>query len=202
MIIDEKHFQEYKLAKLIKGTVVPRPIAWVSSISESGIRNLAPFSFFTVASLDPVLFCISISPGSDADKPGDKDTLANIRATKEFVINIVSEKQANQMHESSKNYHAEEDEFEFAGIKTEESSLVRPPIVAGAPVNMECKLERMLPVGRNHLVLGKLVCFHIRDDVYMEGDKVNPHNLKPIGRMAADYTFVRDFFSLPNNKLN
>jgi len=201
MIIEETQFQEHDIAKLVKGTVVPRPIAWISSISRTGIRNLAPFSFFTVASLDPVLFCISISPGSDANKSGEKDTLANIRVTGEFVINVVSETLANQMHESSKNYEQGIDEFERAGIETRESNIVQPPCVAKSPVNMECKLIRAIPTGRNHLVIGQLVCYHIRDDVYREGDKVDPHNLKPIGRMAGDYTFVRDFFSLPSSDL-
>jgi len=202
MIIDETHFNQHNIAKLVKGTVVPRPIAWISSSSRTGIRNLAPFSFFTVASLDPVLFCISISPGIDADKVGEKDTLANIRTTGEFVINIVSEQLANQMHESSKNYEHGIDEFERAGIESKESKIVQPPCVAKAPVNMECELKRVIPTGRNHLVLGELVCFHIRDEAYMENDKVNPRKLQPIGRMATDYTWVRDFFSLPNNELN
>ncbi|HKK44955.1 MAG TPA: flavin reductase family protein [Balneolaceae bacterium] len=201
MIIDQSQFDQHNIAKLVKGTVVPRPIAWISSISKGGIRNLAPFSFFTVASLDPVQFCISISPGIDSNKSGEKDTLANIRVTGEFVINMVSEDQANQMHDSSKNYEHGVDEFNHAGIKSKESEIVQPPCVANAPVNMECELKRVIPMGRNHLVLGELVCYHIRDAVYMEGDKVDPHKLKPVGRMAGDYTFVRNFFSLPNPDL-
>jgi len=198
MIIDKSLFAQYDIAKLVKGTVVPRAVAWTSTISEEGIRNLAPFSFFTVASLDPVIFCISISPGSDADKTGDKDTLANIRATGEFVINIVSESQANQMHETSKNHRKNVDEFQKAGLPAVSSKLVGAPRVSGAPVNMECKLNRVIAVGRNYLVLGRLVCYHIREDVYIKGDKINYQALQPIGRMAGDYTYVREFFELPH----
>lgn len=197
MIIDESQFHRHDIAKLVKGTVVPRAIAWVSSISKKGTPNLAPYSFFTVASLDPIIFCFSVGPRSTVNQPTDKDTLVNIKATKEFVINVVSEAQANQMHESSKSFANGTDEFELASVKTADSQKVQPLRVAESPVNMECKLERIIPVGANHLVLGRLVCYHISDEVYLANDKVNPHTLKPIGRMAGDYAYIRDFFSLP-----
>lgn len=201
MIIEEAEFHEHNMGKLVKGAVVPRPIAWVSSLNTEGVRNLAPFSFFTVASLEPVIFCISISPGGDAEIPGDKDTLANIRATGEFVINIVSEDFTREMYLSSKQYETLTDEFIESTVDAAESRMVSPPRVAGVPVSMECLLHRIIPAGKNHLVLGRMVCYHIRDDVYMEVDKVNPGALKPIGRMAGDYAFIREFFSLPNPDL-
>lgn len=201
MIIEEAQFHEHNMAKLVKGAVVPRSIAWISSLNTEGVRNLAPFSFFTVASLEPVIFCISISPSGDAEKLGDKDTLANIRATGEFVINIVSEDLAHEMQLSSKQYEKLTDEFIESKVDAAESRIVSPPRVAGAPVSMECVLHRIIPAGRNQLVLGRMVCYHIRDDVYMEKDKVDPEALKPIGRMASDYAVIREFFSLPNPDL-
>ncbi|MFZ3580125.1 flavin reductase family protein [Virgibacillus sp. DJP39] len=200
MIIDQTQFDQRNMSKLIKGAVVPRPIAWVSSIDKNGIQNLAPFSFFTVASMDPITFCISIGAGQSLNH--EKDTLSNIRETGEFVINMVGEAQANQMYETSKHFDPEENEFEIASLKTSESKLVSAPRVAGAPVNMECTLDQVIKVGNSHLVLGRLVCYHIKDEILMETDKVNPEKLKPVGRMGGDYTFVNDFYRLPNDAFN
>lgn len=196
MIISEENFQNHSMSKLIKGAVVPRPIAWVSTVSQDGIRNLAPFSFFTVASMSPITLCFSVG---SVDK--DKDTLENIRETKQFIINVVSEPLANQMHESSKEYDSNVDEFEMAGTEFEEGDFVSVPRVKQSPVHMECELDRVIEIGEGNLVLGKLVGYHIQDDVYEETDKVNPHKLKPVGRMAGDYSYIRDFFPLPNDHL-
>lgn len=196
MLIHHDDFKNHDMSKLIKGAVVPRPIAWVSTISQDGIRNLAPFSFFTVASMDPITLCFSVGA-----REQDKDTLANIKETEQFVVNIVSESLANQMHETSKGYGAEEDEFKAAGTKSEDGCFVQVPRVAEAPVQMECKLDQVLEVGKGNLVLGKVVGYHIQDDVYYDQDKVDPHKLKPVGRMAGDYSYIRDFYTLPNDDL-
>ncbi|WP_430790079.1 flavin reductase family protein [Virgibacillus flavescens] len=197
MIIEDSQFSNRNMSKLIKGAVVPRPIAWVSSISKDGTANLAPFSFFTVASMDPITLCFSAGEGQS----GEKDTVANIKETGEFVINIVSEPMANQMYETSKYFSAEQDEFTIAAIDKAESKRVQPPRAANAPVSMECKLDQIINVGTSNLVLGKLVCYHIDDDVYMENDKVDPDKLKAVGRMAGDYAFIREFYDLPNKDL-
>ncbi|MGP4062795.1 flavin reductase family protein [Halobacillus sp. H74] len=196
MMIHEKEFSKHSMSKLIKGAVVPRPIAWVSTISKSGTRNLAPFSFFTVASMDPITLCFSVG-GAEREK----DTLANIRETGQFVINIVSESLANQMHESSKGHAPEIDEFEMAGTEVEDSVYVEAPRVKASPVHMECEIDRILPLGSNHLVLGRVIGYHLQEDIYQENDKVDPHLLKPVGRMAGDYSYIRDFYSLPNEDL-
>ncbi|MBN9655602.1 flavin reductase family protein [Halobacillus sp. GSS1] len=196
MNISEENFQNHSMSKLIKGAVVPRPIAWVSTISGDGIRNLAPFSFFTVASMNPITLCFSIGR---ADR--DKDTLKNIKETKQFIINVVSESLANQMHESSKRFDADIDEFERAGTDFEDGDFIPVPRVKQSPVHMECELDRVIEIGEGNLVLGRLVGYHIQDDVYEETDKVNPHELKPVGRMAGDYSYIRDFFPLPNDDL-
>ncbi|MCA0972449.1 flavin reductase family protein [Halobacillus litoralis] len=196
MRIHKDQFQNHDMSKLIKGAVVPRPIAWVSTISRDGTRNLAPFSFFTVASMNPITLCFSVGGGAS-----DKDTLANIKETGQFIVNIVSESLANQMHETSLQYSPEEDEFEKAGTQAEPGDFVDVPRVAESPVQMECELDQVVEVGTNSLVLGTVVGYHIHDDVYMEKDKVNPDKLKPVGRMAGDYSYIREFYSLPNNDL-
>ncbi|MGI8316331.1 flavin reductase family protein [Halobacillus mangrovi] len=197
MIISKEQFSNHNMSKLIKGAVVPRPIAWVSSVSASGVRNLAPFSFFTVASMDPVTLCFSVG---SVDR--EKDTLTNVKEKKQFVVNIVSESQANQMHESSKAYTPEEDEFSIAGIKVDKGAFVDVPKVADAPVSMECELDRIIELGSNSLILGKVVGYHIQDEVYMEKDKVDPYHLRPVGRMAGDYSYIREFYTLPNEDLS
>ncbi|MGR9047819.1 flavin reductase family protein [Halobacillus faecis] len=196
MIIGKEEFHNRSMSKLIKGAVVPRPIAWVSTLSENGIRNLAPFSFFTVASMNPITLCFSVG---SADR--DKDTLKNIKETKEFIINVVSESLANQMHESSKRYGPDVDEFQVAGTDFEDGDFVSVPRVKQSPIHMECKLDQVIEIGEGNLVLGRLVGYHIQDHVYVEKDKVDPHEMKPLGRMAGDYSYIRDFFSLPNDDL-
>lgn len=196
LIISEEEFHDHSMSKLIKGAVVPRPIAWVSTVSSNGTRNLAPFSFFTVASMDPITLCFSVG---SADR--EKDTLENIKQTKEFVVNIVSESLANQMYESSKGYAPDVDEFEVAGTEFENGDFVQAPRVKQSPVHMECELDQIIEIGEGNLVLGKLVGYHIQEEVYEETDKVDPKKLKPVGRMAGDYSYIRDFYTLPNDDL-
>ncbi|MFQ3544989.1 flavin reductase family protein [Halobacillus rhizosphaerae] len=193
MFIERDDFTNHDMSKLIKGAVVPRPIAWVSTLSIDGVRNLAPFSFFTVASMDPVTLCFSI--GSNEM---EKDTLTNIKAMDQFVVNIVSESLANQMYESSKAYRPDEDEFSLAGTRSSSSRSVRVPRVAEAPISMECELDRIIELGSNNLVLGKVTGYHIQDDLYQQTDKVDPYKLAPVGRMAGDYSYIREFYKLPN----
>lgn len=194
MIIEKPDFPKRQMAKLVKGTVVPRPIAWVSSVGKSGIPNLAPFSYFNVISHNPIMFIISIGMGSNVGKEGDKDTLANIKETGDFVINMVSASLAEQMQISSGIYSREESEFEKSGLTPIDSNLVTAPRVKEALINMECKLNRVMELGDFNQVIGELECYHIDEKVYMENDKVNYEAYDPIGRMAANYTFVRDLF--------
>ncbi|WP_101846812.1 flavin reductase family protein [Halobacillus sp. Marseille-P3879] len=195
MIVQSESFNDHNMSKLVKGAVVPRPIAWVSTVSREGDYNLAPFSFFTVASMDPITLCISVGKAER-----DKDTLLNIQETNGFVINIVSESLANQMHESSKAYERSENEFEKAGTRSEASVRVRAPKVAEAPVSFECELDQVIKIGTSHLILGRVVCYHIKDELVMDGDKVDPHQLKAVGRMAGDYSYIKEFYRLPNKE--
>ncbi|MDL4841060.1 flavin reductase family protein [Aquibacillus rhizosphaerae] len=194
MIIKKDQFNNHNMSKLIKGVVVPRPIAWVSSIDKTGIHNIAPFSFYTVASLDPITLCFSVGSG---DVNNTKDTLANIKETNEFVVNVVTESLANQMYETSKFYQSEIDEFDVAKLNTAKSEYVKAPRLKESPIAMECKLDRIINVGTSHLILGEVVCYHIDNDVYSENDKVDPDKLNIIGRMAGDYAHINDYFKLP-----
>lgn len=195
MIIDPDTVEPQNVYKLLIGSVVPRPIAWTSTVSTDGVRNLAPFSFFTVASRNPPTLCISVGPRTEGGQP-TKDTLDNIRETEEFVINIVSLPLSNTMYESSRVHPPEADEFEKAGLTPASCEVVKAPRVAEAGVSMECLLDRVLPIGGDHLVLGRMVRFHVQDDLYDDG-RIDVAKLEPLGRLAGNYTKVETIFDLP-----
>jgi len=197
MIINPSNLEEQECYKLLIGSVVPRPIAWTSTVSREGIRNLAPFSFFTVASRHPPMLCISVGPRPDDELP-TKDTLGNIEETGEFVINIVSLSLSNTMYESSKNHPPEADEFEKAGLTPAPCEVVNAPRVEEAGVSMECILDRVLSLGSDHLVIGRMVRFHVQDELYENG-RINVASLDPLGRLAGNYTKVETIFELPTN---
>jgi flavin reductase (DIM6/NTAB) family NADH-FMN oxidoreductase RutF len=195
LIIDPATLDPRSRYKLLVGSVVPRPIAWTSTLSREGVRNLAPFSFFTVASRNPAMLCISVGPRVDRP-PDTKDTLSNITQTEEFVINIVSLRLSNAMHESSRNHPPEADEFEKAGLTPAECEVVAAPRVEEAAVSMECVLDRVLKLGTDHLVIGKMVRFHVREEFY-HGGRIDVAKLQPLGRLAGTYTKVETIFELP-----
>lgn len=181
--------------KLLVGAVVPRPIAFVSSLDAQGVRNLAPFSFFTVASANPpvVCFCPMVRGASKGGLQSTKDTLRNILATREFVLNIVSEEFAAKMNACSGDYPPEVDEFTVSGLTPLDSELVKPPRVAESHVQMECRLEQVVhvstePLGGS-LVLGRVLRFHIRESLF-DNFRIDPEKLHAIGRMAGS-TYVR-----------
>lgn len=199
MIIDPADLDPRSVYKLLIGSVVPRPIAWTSTVSRGGIRNLAPFSFFTVASRQPPMLCVSV--GSRPDDGFTKDTLDNIEQTGEFVINVVSLHLSNAMYESSKNHPPETDEFEAAGLTPATCEVVEAPRIGEAGVSMECVLDRVLPLGTDHLVIGRMVRFHVRDELYGENGRIDVGSLNPLGRLAGNYTKVETIFELPSDDL-
>jgi len=184
--------------KLLIGAVVPRPIAFVSTVSAAGIRNLAPFSFFTVASANPPVVCFA--PMFRAQDSSAKDTLANIRETGEFVVNIVSEDFGPQMNVTAGEYPPEVDEFEVAGLTPLASEAVKPARVAEARVQMECVLREVvvvssLPLGGS-LVLGEVVRLHVADGIVTDY-RIDPDKLAAIGRMGGPtYARTRDRFEM------
>lgn len=184
--------------KLLIGTILPRPIALVSTLSAEGIPNLAPFSFFTGVCSSPLIICFSpMRRSSDGEK---KDTLINIEQTGEFVVHVVSEAMAQQMNQTAAEYPANISEFEMAGFTPIPSQKVKPYRVQESPVQMECVLHQIVPVGDQvgsaSLVLGRVVELHFSPDVYENG-KVITSKLKPIARLAGtSYTKVTDTFAL------
>jgi flavin reductase (DIM6/NTAB) family NADH-FMN oxidoreductase RutF len=202
LIIDPAGLDPQSCYKLLIGSVVPRPIAWTSTVSQEGVYNLAPFSFFTVASRQPPMLCISVGPPPETEggeRPA-KDTMSNIQETGEFVINIVSLPLSNTMFESSKNHPPEADEFEKAGLTPAPCKVVGAPRVEEAGVSMECLLDRILTLGSDHLIIGKMVRFHVRDELYDNG-RINVAKLEPLGRLAGNYTKVETLFELPADDL-
>jgi flavin reductase (DIM6/NTAB) family NADH-FMN oxidoreductase RutF len=196
VIIDPSGLDPQSVYKLLIGSVVPRPIAWISTVSREGVRNLAPFSFFTVASRNPPMLCVSVGPRASDDAPS-KDTLSNVEETGEFVINIVSLSLSNSMYESSKSHPPEADEFEKAGLTPAPCEVVKASRVGEASINMECTLDRAIQLGSDHLVIGRMVRFHLRDELYQNG-RIDIAALDPLGRLAGNYTNVENIFELPS----
>lgn len=185
--------------KLLVGTVIPRPIAFVSSIDENGVRNLAPFSFFTVASANPPVVCF-VAATRTGPLP-HKDTLHNVLATKEFVLNIVSEEFAAKMNATAAEVPPEIDEFELSGLTPLASELVRPPRVGESYVQMECRLRQVLHIsdrpGGGNLVLGDVLRFHVDEAIVDSSFKVDPDKLNAIGRIGGStYVRIHDRFDM------
>lgn len=184
--------------KLLVGSVVPRPIAFVSTTSVDGVNNLAPFSFFNVVCSNPPTVCFSpMRKGPSALK---KDSLVNIEATGEFVINVVDESFVGPMNMCSADFEPDESEWVACGLTAVPSEVVAPPRVAESPVQMECKLRQIVEIsdqpGGGSLVIGEVVRMHVRDDLYEKG-RVVTERWNPIGRMAgATYVRCHDTFEL------
>jgi len=184
--------------KLLLGAVVPRPIAFVSTVNPEGAFNVAPFSFFTVASANPPVLVFSV--GSRATPDPRKDTLRNISAARDFVVNVVSEELGQKMNLCAGDYPPEVDEFQLAGLTPIPSDLVKAPRVAESHINMECRLLYTIGLSGltsgGTLVLGEVIRFHI-DDAYFHNYRIDPDKLRAIGRMAGNsYTRTLDRFDM------
>ena len=195
MIYDPSEHPLLETHKLMIGSIVPRPIAFVSTLSKDGLENLAPFSYFNGICSNPpsIMFC----PARRGYDGKTKDTLNNIRDTEEFAVNIVSEDFAEQMVSTSTDFEPEVNEFEISGLTPEPCQKIAPPKVAEAKISFECKLNKIIPVGNEgpgggFVVIGTIVLFHIDDDVYEDG-YINLEKLRPIGRLAGNmYTRTTD----------
>ena len=185
MIVDSET-QTKGLYSLLIGAVVPRPIAWVSTCSETGQSNLAPFSFFNLFAVDPPV--LGFSPGLKRKEGSSqlifKDTLRNIIAVEEFVVNLVSAPLVAKMVQSSADYDSDKSEFEAVGLSPAASLKVRPPRLADAPVSLECKLHQIVELGTSHLILGRIVCVHV-DDAILDGNLIDVEKFQPVGRLGG-----------------
>jgi flavin reductase (DIM6/NTAB) family NADH-FMN oxidoreductase RutF len=173
--------------RMLLSPVVPRPIAWVSTL-RNGHPNLAPFSFFNAVSAKPPLLAFCPSLRQVDGRPAPKDTLPNIRKTGEFVVNMAPFAMAEAMNLTSGEYRSTINEFEVARLNTRPSQAVRPPQVQESPVSFECQLERIIDFGNDppsgSLVIGEIVCVHLEEDVLKEGN-LDPEALDLIGRMGG-----------------
>lgn len=207
MEIDPHSFGQTAVYKLLIGCVVPRPIAWVSSVDADGVRNLAPFSYFMAITDDPPTIAFSSSlRGERGTVRSKKDTLRNVEATREFVVNVVDDALAEQMNLTSGDYAPEVDEFALTGLAAAPSAKVKPPRVAEAPISMECRLVRIITVGNApaNLVIGEIVHFHVRDGLYDAATgRIDLHRLHPVGRLAGNlYAHVHDIFEMKRPSAN
>ena len=168
---------EVNAYRLLTSLVVPRPIAWVSTMDAQGKGNLAPHSFFTVASGRPPIVLFS--------SLGRKDTVRNIEETGEFVVNVSTEGMLDQVNATSAPFEHGDDEAVQLGITTEPSATVAPPRVAESPASIECQLERIVEVGSAYVVFGTVTAITVRDDVLEDGHPAMEH-LRPVSRLGGD----------------
>ena len=199
MIIDPKNQTFKENYKLMIGSILPRPIAFVSTISKNGIHNLAAYSFFNGVTSNPPSICFAPNrKGTDGSK---KDTLVNIEDTGEFVVNIVTEDIVKPMNDTAPEYPPEVSEFEEVGLTPIESHIVKAPRVKESPINMECKLMQIVEVGPaepggGFLVIGEIALFHIQNEL-LDNGRIDTGLLKPVGRLAGtEYTTLGKRFSL------
>ena len=184
---------------ILVGSIVPRPIGWISTVNLVGQPNLAPFSFFNAVCPNPphVLFCPNVR-GTDHQA---KDSLLNVRATGEFVVNIVTEDLAEAMNLTSTELPDEVNEFEFCDLSISPSKAVRPPRVAESPIHYECKMVHIFDLGDQpgggSVVIGRVVHIHVDESVLFGKDKIDVTRLKPIGRLGGNgYCRVTDLFKM------
>lgn len=178
--------------KLFLNTVIPRPIALVTTTGPAGL-NAAPFSFFNMVSVDPPAVIFSIGPTMFDRKPEEKDTLVNVRATGEFVVHLVDVENANKMNACQPEHASSVDEAEHAGFRTAPSVLVAPPRLVECPVQLECVVKSITPVGNvpYWLVLGEVLFAHYRDGILNEHLHVDPMVVNSIGRLVSPGTYCR-----------
>ena len=186
MQIDPSRHSPADNYKLLTNLVVPRPIAWVSSQNSNGVVNLAPFSFFNAVGSDPLYVIISIGHNGEA---GAKDTEKNIRASGEFVVNLVTEDLFDAMNISAADFPAERSELEAAGLHAAPSLRIKAQRVAEAQASLECRLFSAQALGANTLFIGEVVMFHVADRLI--GPTLRIENFAPIGRLGSPSVYCR-----------
>jgi flavin reductase (DIM6/NTAB) family NADH-FMN oxidoreductase RutF len=191
---DLKPIERYKL---LSSTITPRPIAWVSTIGETGQRNAAPFSFFNVFGEDPPVVGFSINDRTPGDR---KDTGRNVRASGEFVVNLVDDDRLQAMNVTATEYTSAVDEFTASGLSSEPSLSIGAPRIAESPVSLECKLMQIVELGPHRsLILGLVQVFHIRDDLLISRERfhVDTGKMRVVGRMQGNsYIICDDIFEV------
>ncbi|MDX1796187.1 MAG: flavin reductase family protein [Hydrogenovibrio sp.] len=197
MNYDTAKLNTQQLYPLLVGGIIPRPIAWVSTRSEQGVDNLAPYSFFSVASCNPPILTVT---QVNAQNEADKDTLRNLKLTEECVINIVSADMAEQMNATCAGFPADVSEFEAVGIEACDSAVVAAKSVAKAKVRYECRLREILTLseqpGGGKLMLLDVVAIHV-DDNLLENGMIPSDRLQAVGKLGGnEYSHASEAFSL------
>ncbi|OBW53485.1 hypothetical protein A9986_15040 [Solibacillus silvestris] len=196
--IDPKQISERENYKFLIGSIIPRPIAFVTSISEDGVVNGAPFSFFNIVSSNPPMISVSIQ----RKKGEPKDTARNIRAKEQFVVHIVDTENVEQVNKTAANLPPDESEIAVAGLSLVKSEKIDVPGVKEAKVRLECVLEKALELGGDDenagcdLIVGKVVYYHIEESLYEDG-RIDPKGLGAISRLAGnDYAKIGEQFTI------
>lgn len=198
MTFNPEELEHSALYKLLTGTVIPRPIGWISTISEDGINNLAPFSYFNMLGDDPPHLMFS----TRRDNNTNKDTLANVLANKQFVVNMVTIDLVEQMNATSESVASEVDEFELTGLTPIDSIKIKPKRVKESKITFECEMVHHYFLenhkqGGSCVVIGRIIMMHYDDSVLLDNYKINLETYKPVARLSgANYATIGETFTL------
>jgi flavin reductase (DIM6/NTAB) family NADH-FMN oxidoreductase RutF len=201
MQFDPNNLEQKSIYKLLTGIIIPRPIGWISTISEEGITNLAPFSYFNAVGDDPPHVMFAAGRGQNSNK----DTLNNVLATKQFVVNMVTEDLVEQMNSTAQGIPSHESEFDLANLTPIPSLKIKPPRVKESPITMECELVHHYTLvdnkfGGSTILVGRIVMFHIDENVLLDDFKIDLNTYKPVARLAgANYSKLGELFSVKRN---
>jgi flavin reductase (DIM6/NTAB) family NADH-FMN oxidoreductase RutF len=201
MHFDPNNLEYTAVYKLLTGSIIPRPIGWISTVDENGINNLAPFSYFNAVGEDPPHVMFSTSRGNNTNK----DTLNNVLANKQFVVNMVIEALAVQMNTTSQAVASDVDEFELAGLTPISSIKIKPMRVKESPITFECEMVHHYFLedhkqGGACIIVGRIVMMHFDEAVLLDNYKINMENYKPIARLAgSNYSKIGEIFSVKRN---
>ena len=201
MQFDSSTTESSVLYKLLTGTIIPRPIGWISTVDENGVNNLAPFSFFNAVGEDPphVMFS-TVRTGNK-----NKDTLNNVLANKQFVVNLVTEEVVEQMNLTSQTVDSTIDEFQLAHLTPIDSVYIKPKRVKESFVHFECEMVHhyFLEDHKNGgacIVIGKVLMMHINDEILLENYRINLDKYQPVARLAgSNYSKLGETFSIKRN---
>ncbi|MES2399507.1 MAG: flavin reductase family protein [Pseudomonadota bacterium] len=193
--LDARELDTAEAYRMVIGCVVPRPIAWVTTIDGKGCVNAAPFSSYNYVATTPPMLAINI-----ASREGtEKDTARNIRETGEFVVNVATEANMELMHACGENYAPGVSEADALGIELLPSRLVKPPRIALSPVQMECRLDQIVVLGKgiNTLFIGEIIAFHLSPEIF-DGKRVDSAKMRPVARLGGPfYAGLGEIFHRP-----
>lgn len=196
MQFDPNKLESSAVYKLLTGSIIPRPIGWISTVDQNGINNLAPFSYFNIVGEKHIMFSTAKNKGNN------KDTLNNILQNNEFVLNMVTEDVVEAMNMTSAELPANEDEFTFAKLTPIDSNLIQPKRVKESKISFECKMihNYTMPHPENKgttMVIGEIVMMHFDESVLLENYKISMENYKPVSRLAgSNYSKIGEIFSI------